>query len=513
MAALALLAAASLVYAALETSRRLDQLAAAQSRMDLYSTLSARIGDYAVVAVEAANATAITWDARNARLSSRRAVVDESFARIEAALAEHVAAADGEEEEVNRRATQSIGVARMRAQFEALARAMEAADPAAGVDPLRARLDGFATQFSPLMDAALNEERRERVAARAAIERLRGRLIALAVGLAALAVLAFLLFQGTLIAPLLRRIRATAQAARRIGSGRLDTRLDIVRRDELGLLVADVNRMAARLDRRRAGVDADRARLEEIVTERTAALREANAALERIDANRRRFFSDVSHELRTPLTVIVGESEVGQRASGLDEADYKASLDTIHARARRLNRRVDDLLRIARSESGRIDLGQALFDLAQAGRDAVEDVAGLATRRGLAFDVALDTPLPTLGDADWTRQVIAGVLENAIRHTPPGGRVRVEGSVGEETVDLTVADDGPGIPPEEADRIFERFERGKTARAGAGFGVGLALARWVMDSQEGGIRLDNPAPSGRGTAVTLSMPRLLDEDE
>ncbi len=512
MAVLALLAAASMIYAASETARRLDQVTAAQARMELYSTLSARISDYAVVAIEAANATSITWDARNARLYSRRDIVDESFGRIEQALAAHVGKAT-DEQEINRRATFSLGVARMRAQFRALARAMEAADPSAGVAPLRARLDGFATQFSPLLDAAINEERRERITALAAIEKLRGRLLALALGVGLLAILAFVLFQGTLIAPLLRRIRTTAKAASLIGGGRLNTRLDIDRRDELGLLFANVNRMAARLDRRRAEVDADRARLEEIVEERTAALREANDALAVIDENRRRFFSDVSHELRTPLTVILGEAEVGQRASGLSDAEYKASLDVIHARARRLNRRVEDLLRIARSESGRIELDQSLFDLAAAGREASGDVAGLVARQGLILDAVLDVSLPTLGDADWTRQVISGVLENAIRHAPGQSRVSVTAETGEDTVSLTVTDDGPGIPAQEIERVFTRFERGKTARAGAGFGVGLALARWVMESQDGRITVASPAPSGRGTAVTLSLPRLLEGDE
>jgi len=512
MALLALLAATSMIYAASETARRLDQVTAARQRMELYSTLSARVSDYAVVAIEAANATSITWDARNARLYSRRDIVDESFERIEQALSIHVGKAENEQE-VNRRATFSLGIARMRAQFRALVHAMEAADPSAGVAPLRARLDGFATRFSPLLDAAINEERRERLTALAAIETLRDRLMALALGVGILAILAFLLFQGMLIAPLLRRIRRTAEAASLVGGGRLNTRLAIDRRDELGFLFANVNRMAARLDRRRADVDADRARLEEIVEERTAALREANDALAAIDENRRRFFSDVSHELRTPLTVILGEAEVGKRASDMTDADYKASLDVIHARARRLNRRVEDLLRIARSESGRIELRQSLFDLATAARDACDDIAGLIARRGLTLDLALDTPLPTLGDADWTRQVVSGILENAIRHSPPQGRLALTARIAEETVSLTIADEGPGIPEEEIERVFARFERGKTARAGAGFGVGLALARWVMESQGGDVAVASPAPAGHGTAISLSLPRLLEGDE
>ncbi len=516
IALLAILAAGLMVYGALETSRRINQITAAQMRMELYATLSARISDYALIAVEASNSPAIDEDARIARLSSRREVVAQGFERLEVSLASYVEQARSEQES-NRRATWSLGLARMEAQFNALTRAVEARDPG---NNLRARLDGFATQFSPLLDSAIGEEQRERSAAFAAIERLRRWVMRVAGLVAIAAALAFVLFQAGMIAPLMRRIQATSQAASLIGGGRLQTRLDIDRRDELGLLFANVNRMAARLDRRHAQVTADRARLNEIVEDRTAALRDANEALERIDENRRRFFSDVSHELRTPLTVILSEAEIGMRAKTMEVEDFHASLDVIHSRARRLNRRVEDLLRIARSESGRIELAEAVFDIGTAARDAIDDVAGLSKRRGIAIDAVLDGVLLTVGDVDWTRQVIAGLLENAVRHSPEGGIIRVHAEQDEAHLRLIISDEGNGMGADDLSAVFKRFERGEASRKGAGFGVGLALAKWVMETQAGGINLYSPSRSalsvpahGPGTDVVLTMPRLVEGEE
>ncbi len=513
IALLSILAAGLMVYGALETSRRINQITAAQTRMELYATLSARISDYALIAVEASNSPAIDEAARVARLSPRREVVRQGFDRLEASLASYVDQAR-DEQESNRRATWSLGLARMEAQFNALTRAVEKPD---ADNNLRARLDGFATQFSPLLDSAIGEEQRERSAAFAAIERLRNWVMRIAGLVAITAVLAFILFQAGMIAPLMRRIAATSQAASLIGGGRLQTRLDIDRRDELGLLFANVNRMAARLDRRHAQVTADRARLNEIVEERTVALRDANEALERIDENRRRFFSDVSHELRTPLTVILSEAEIGMRAKSLETADFHASLDVIHSRARRLNRRVEDLLRIARSESGQIELVEAVFDIGTAARDAIDDVAGLTKRRGITVKTYLDAGLLIVGDPDWTRQVIGGLLENAVRHSPQGGEIRIKAAQKRTNLRLTISDQGNGMNADELKQVFGRFERGEASRKGAGFGVGLALAKWVVETQAGTINLYSPSrlafngPSkGPGTDVVLEMPRLVE---
>jgi signal transduction histidine kinase len=210
--------------------------------------------------------------------------------------------------------------------------------------------------------------------------------------------------------------------------------------------------------------------------------------------------------LRTPLTVILAETDLAARPGAAD-AELRSGLAVIGARARRLNRRVDDLLRVARSESGELELDTGPFDLAAAARDAIEDVAPLA-RRARVDIVPRLVSADAAGDRDWSRQVIAGVLDNAIRHSPPGAAIEVALTPAGAKIAVTVTDEGEGVPDADLERIFARHVRG--ARRGVGFGVGLALARWVMTRQGGAIALQSPVPGGRGpgpgTRVTLRFP-------
>ncbi|MDT8343272.1 MAG: HAMP domain-containing sensor histidine kinase, partial [Thermohalobaculum sp.] len=287
-------------------------------------------------------------------------------------------------------------------------------------------------------------------------------------------------------------------------------------RDEIGLLFAQLNRAAARLGRARAAIDADRARLEEIVAERTRALREANVRLAAIDTERRRFFADVGHELRTPLTVILAETELNLVADPAPQ-DARTAFATIRTRAQRLNRRIDDILRVARSETGQIELRCEPFDLGEAALGALDDVEGVARRRRVAITPLIGPRPAVQGDRDWTRQVVAGFLENAIRLSPEDGRIRLDlaHNAGGGAV-LSVTDEGPGIAAAERERIFERFARGADQR-GNGFGVGLALARWVVERQSGRIEVRSPAPRpvgpdarGPGAEFRLCLPPACD---
>lgn len=517
LALLALCACGIMVYGMVTTSARLADAAAAERRVELFGALSARVNDYAVIAIELSSTDASIPAQRRERLGARADIVETAFDSVEGSLAAYVGAAAGEIE-ANRRATRSLGLARMRARFDQLHTNLIGPDNDGSGDRLRADLDTFATQFSPLLDFAIGEERRTRRETLDSLETLRARMVAAALAIGALALLAFAAFQLGVVRPLVRRIRQTVEAARRIGAGQFGTRLPPNRRDEFGLLFAHVNRMASRLDRRAGRVARDRAQLSEIIEARTEDLREANAALEEVDRDRRRFFSDVSHELRTPLTVILGEAEIGLRAGKLTPEETRESLALIHARARRLGRRIDDLLRIARSEGGRIELDQKPFDLNAAALQAAEDTAGLAKRRGITVETALaEEEMACLGDQDWIRQVVDGLFDNAIRHSPSGARLRLmtEGDAGECRVHLI--DEGTGIATDELEAVFERFRRGRRGGGAAGFGVGLALARWVIEEHSGTIAIHSPPPAplpaprrGPGTQVTIGLPRLFE---
>lgn len=517
IALLAVVAALLTSYGASETARRIEHSIAAQKRMDLLSALSARVSDYAVIAVESATDGA-PETLRIARLTSRAELVAEAFEQVGSALAGAVAESDGEVEQM-RSATKSLGLARMRAQFQALRRAVESAQPERN---MRVALDGFATQFSPLLSEAIAEERRDRDAAAVGIRELHERLrwATLLAGLAAAALA--LVYYALLIRPLMAQLRQVSSAADQIGQGVFDVSLPVERRDELGKLFAAINRMAGRLRRRRAEVDADRASLSETIALRTAELSEANERLSRIDAERRRFFADVGHELRTPLTVILAESELGLK-EGMEASEALSALAIIRARATRLNRRIDDLLRVARSETGQIELDARPFDLAASAELAVADIAPTARRRGVTLATRFE-PAPAVGDGDWCRQVVSGLIENAIRHSPPGSTIEIAARAQDGRALLEVVDEGEGVPEDEVERVFERFARGSREDGGSGFGVGLALARWVLERQSGTISLTSPAPrapegggsggpgvSGAGVSrpgaiVTLSLP-------
>ncbi|MBK0399881.1 HAMP domain-containing histidine kinase [Limibaculum sp. M0105] len=529
LAVLAALAALLAAYGAAQSARQIDAASSAEARIELFGALSGRVGDYAIVAVEQAGAPSLDADERAARIGSRAAQVRAAFDRLESALAGAVADARalGVDEQAER-ATRGLGLARMRALFEALDRAVAAVvaegrgnaggDAEVGAATLRAELNSFATRFSPLLSQAIDEERRTRDAAFAAAERLRLGLALASAGVIAFAVLAVVLFHVGITRPLVMRLGAASEAAAAIGRGGFATRLAGRGHDELGLLFAQLNRAAARLGRDRAAIDADRARLEEIVAERTHELSEANARLEAADAERRRFVADIGHELRTPLTVILAETELNLASEAEDASEARASFATIRARARRLNRRIDDILRIARSESGQIDLESESFDLAAAASEAVDDVEGLARRAGVRIEVNAQPAVVARGDRDWTRQVVAGLLDNAIRHSPRSGRVRVTvAPAGEASVAVAVIDEGPGITAQDKELIFGRFARGGAGRgengSGTGFGVGLALARWIAERQSGTIEAMSPAPEpvgpgarGPGAAFRLVLP-------
>ncbi|MFD2031224.1 sensor histidine kinase [Ancylobacter dichloromethanicus] len=223
------------------------------------------------------------------------------------------------------------------------------------------------------------------------------------------------------------------------------------------------------------------------------------------------FFTDVSHELRTPLTVILGEVEITLRPQRPREEDLRAALLVIQSRARRLHRRVEDLLRIARSESGQIELERSLFLVSDLLADVCEGMTPVARAGGLVLDAAgAADGLAVDADREWLRQTLDGLVANAVRHSPAGETVRLEAVREGEEVTISVRDSGTGIPPDELPHVFERFWRGTAGtREGTGFGIGLALAKWIVDRHGGRIDIESSTGDDgrrRGTCVTVRLP-------
>jgi len=198
--------------------------------------------------------------------------------------------------------------------------------------------------------------------------------------------------------------------------------------------------------------------------------------------SQRRFVADASHELRTPLTSIRGNAGLLMRDPAPAAEDARDAVVDIAAESERLSRLVDGLLTLARADAGH-ELRRSPLDLAR----VVEPVA---RRAGLASSVE---PAPVSGDHDTLTQLAWILADNARRHG--GGQATMWVQRRPEGARLVVADQGPGIPPGEEERIFERFYQGDPARSNGGTGLGLAIARWIVQQHGGRIWAGN-APGG-----------------
>ncbi len=512
----ALVAAGScvaLIYGIRRADHLIDRAHLSQGQLEMLMLLSGRASDYGLVALEAVRVPQTGRPALAAAVSEVNAV----FNLIDASIEKQVAIVEGEEAR-NAEAREGLGVARMRATFQSLDEQINVlldapALPAERQAQARQRLDVFGLSFAPLLSQAVETERTEAQTARRGMAVLKSSLVSIATlfTLAALALAGFLYFGPA--RSMLGRLRQTVEGAEAVASGDLDTRLTVRGRDELTALMTSFNRMAGNLATRERALVAAKRDLEETVDARTAELRQVNRRLEEIDGNRRRFFTDVSHELRTPLTVILGEAELLLRLRDAIPPACVAAMETIQARAKRLNRRVEDLLRVARSESGRIELKLARAEAGEVLSDAVDDVLGFARHSGI--EVKLEAGPGNLyvrGDKDWLRQVCSGLIVNSVKFTAPPGFVRVKAEADGDYAILEISDQGQGIPPAEQELVFDRFYRGKAPlRRETGHGVGLALAKWIMDEHKGMIEVESPgrlASADGGPPGTTMILRL-----
>ena len=489
----------------LAVSDRLDATLKAEQRMSGYAGLSTQAATFLVVATEAVQRE-LPADTRLERLEPVVENLRSSFARLQQNVAQAVEEAqDLGLDAQSRFGTQSLGLARMEALLNSTMRGL--GDDDIDRPRLQAHIDSFATGFDPLLSQAVQTEQLFRNDIRADIVALRQKLTLAAIAIAVAAVLMVLAFYFGLIRPQFARLDRLREAAQKIGQENFAIDLPETRRDEIGGLYAETNRMAHALAARKSAVEQDRAQLSSIIAARTEELRAANETLAEIDENRRRFFADVSHELRTPLTVILMEAQIGRAAGGPDAEAFA----TIEARAARLNRRIDDLLRVARSDSGQLALDPAPVPLHDLITEVHEEIRAEADNAGMTLTLS-DIPDVTLTcDRNWIRQVLVGLVRNAIRHARDGGQIRLDARAGDQTTEIAVIDNGPGIAPADQPGIFERFTQSGSTSA-QGFGIGLALARWVIDSHDGTITLESPvAPADAlgdapGTKIAVRLP-------
>jgi signal transduction histidine kinase len=220
------------------------------------------------------------------------------------------------------------------------------------------------------------------------------------------------------------------------------------------------------------------------------------------DERRRTFLADVAHELRTPLSVIQAQLEAIE--DGVYPADREHLLP-IRDQARALETLIEDVRTVALADAGSLTLDRQPTELDALVRDAVTSFEAQAGAAGVALAAELPTSLPVvLLDAPRIRQVLANLIGNALRHTPPGGRVTVGASVTgrpASAVEVTVADTGSGIAPQLLPHIFERFAKGPGSN---GTGLGLAIAHDLVVAHGGTIGADSRP--GQGAVVRFTLP-------
>jgi signal transduction histidine kinase len=267
-------------------------------------------------------------------------------------------------------------------------------------------------------------------------------------------------------------LRDMASATRAMARGEYDRRVVESSRDEVGELARAFNRMAAELAE--------------------------------VDRMRKDLIANVSHELRTPLTAL--QATLENIVDGVAPAD-QATLQTMHAQTQRLGRLVEQLLDLSRLESGSVPLNLQPFAVKPMLEQTVRETK-LSPDRGdrIAIRLAVEpADLVIVGDAERVHQVVTNILHNALRHSPSSGSIEVMAQSNSDGVRIEVLDEGPGIPTEEAGRVFERFYRSDQARTSrdGGSGLGLAIAKWIVDMHGGDIRAEPRTPRGCRMVVTL----------
>ena len=239
-----------------------------------------------------------------------------------------------------------------------------------------------------------------------------------------------------------------------------------------------------------------------------------DAMLDRLDAaltaraeseqRLRTFVADAAHELRTPVTTIRGYAELFERGARDDPQELAKVLSRIRSEAERMGDLVDDLVLLARLDEAR-ELERGPVDLTVLAHDAAMDARAADGERTVVVDE--DGPAVVVGDEPALRQVLANLLTNVTRHTPPGTRATVRVRIDGPHAVLQVADDGPGLAAEHRERVFERFYRTDAGRARAtgGAGLGLSIVAAIAHAHGGSTAAD--VTPGGGTTVTLRLPR------
>ncbi len=298
--------------------------------------------------------------------------------------------------------------------------------------------------------------------------------------------LLLVLFAWILSRQVVRPLLSMRNAAHRLSQGEYDARVEVQSEDELRDLADAINHLGE--------------------------------SLKTLEDGRRAFFANVSHELRTPLSYIQGYADALAQGLANSETQVREYGAILAEESRRLGRLVSDLFELARSDEGRLFLKREPVDLSEALQRVVKRSQPEAEAKGVSLDLVAAGPVVVIGDADRIEQVALNMIDNALGHTPPGGRIRISvrqkspltkrsgDSNGVAMGLVSVEDSGPGFRGEE-DKVFDRFYRGESARRGerGGAGLGLAIAKSLVEAQGGQVFAQSSSELG-GAEVGFAFP-------
>jgi signal transduction histidine kinase len=343
------------------------------------------------------------------------------------------------------------------------------------VEELSVELKQLATELANATTAKTDELIAENASSYASQRNL---FVGVAVGAIVVALVLGAVLSWSLIGPI-QRIDSRLAA---IASGDFSGHVDVPNRDELGALASNVNRMNDELNR-------------------------LYGELERASKHKSEFLANMSHELRTPLNAIIGFSQVlaEQMVGNVNEkqAEY---LDDIISSGNHLLSLINDVLDLSKVEAGQVELEAGPFSVQEALERGVVMVRERATKDGVQVALTADPDIDVVeGDERRIRQVIFNLLSNAVKFTPAGGTVDVTAAQANGEVRVSVADTGPGIAPQDHERIFEEFQQTETGvEQREGTGLGLALSKRLVELHGGRIWVDSEL--GKGSTFVFTLP-------
>jgi heavy metal sensor kinase len=276
-------------------------------------------------------------------------------------------------------------------------------------------------------------------------------------------------------------VAAMASQARCMGAGSLEDRLAVANeRDELGQLALSFNQLLERI--------------------------------EKSFEQQRRFVADASHELRTPVAILRGETEVTLARPERSAEEYRETLAILRDESRRLARIIEDLFMLTRADTGQYPLALRDGYLDEFAAEALLRARSLALAKNITLTSSIEPDLPISADEALLGRMLLNLLDNAIKYSPPNSKVELICRRQGENYEVSVSDNGPGIPDNLQPRIFERFFRADKARSRAegysgGAGLGLAIARWIAEVHHGRLELARSDSSGSTFTIRLPAPK------